>query len=230
MAVPNEFVNGTVADASLINENFAYVGMVPVGTILDWCKSFTNTPALDNHFVECNGQVLSDAESIYNGQTIPNLNGSGATTGTATSGAATTITQSTASWTTNAFAGFVIKLTGGTGSGQFRQVVSNTATAITIQGNWTTNPASGTTFSVSSPQRFLRGATTSGGTGGEDAHLMTIGELVAHNHSISGGSNSGSVNRNDGTGSTQYTNSTGGSQAFSELPSYYETVKIIRIK
>lgn len=52
-------------------------GIVPIGGIVAWLKSFTNTPALPAEFVECNGQVLSDAGSVYNGQTIPNLNASG---------------------------------------------------------------------------------------------------------------------------------------------------------
>lgn len=75
MAVPNVFSNGTVADADEVNENFSYIGMVPIGSIIPWLKSYTNTPALDSHFVECNGQTLSDTDSIYNGQVIPNLNG-----------------------------------------------------------------------------------------------------------------------------------------------------------
>jgi hypothetical protein len=52
-------------------------GLVPVGSPIPWLKSYTNTPALPGEFVECNGQVLSDADSDYDGQTIPNLNGSG---------------------------------------------------------------------------------------------------------------------------------------------------------
>ena len=77
MAVPNVFSNGTKADADKVNANFSYVNcLVPIGTILPWLKSLTNTPALDDRFVECNGQTLSDAESVYDGQTIPNLNGS----------------------------------------------------------------------------------------------------------------------------------------------------------
>lgn len=52
----------------------------PIGSVLAWLKSFTNTPALPDGWVEMNGQTLSDAESVYDGQTIPNLNG--ATAGT----------------------------------------------------------------------------------------------------------------------------------------------------
>ena len=38
------------------------------------------TPKLPDTFVECNGQTLSDADSVFDGQTIPNLNGSGSST------------------------------------------------------------------------------------------------------------------------------------------------------
>ncbi|MCK4606915.1 MAG: hypothetical protein KAU35_06430 [candidate division Zixibacteria bacterium] len=48
---------------------------VPVGSIIAWVKSFPNTPVLQEEYVECNGQTLSDPDSPYNGQTIPNLNG-----------------------------------------------------------------------------------------------------------------------------------------------------------
>ena len=58
---------------------FSGYGIIPVGSVLPWLKSFTNTPALPDGWVECSGQVLNDAYSIYNGQTIPNLNGSGGT-------------------------------------------------------------------------------------------------------------------------------------------------------
>ena len=47
---------------------------VPIGTIVAWHKSATGTPALPDGWVECNGQVLNDAASPYNGQAIPNLN------------------------------------------------------------------------------------------------------------------------------------------------------------
>lgn len=73
-------------------------GIVPIGSIVSWCKSFPGVPALgaDTLFVECNGQVLNDPSSPLDGQTIPNYNGenrfargnstSGGTGGTATIG------------------------------------------------------------------------------------------------------------------------------------------------
>jgi hypothetical protein len=63
----------------------------PIGAIIAWAKSFPNTPSLPSNYVECNGQVLNDAASPYNGQTIPDLNGEarflrGGTTSGATGG------------------------------------------------------------------------------------------------------------------------------------------------
>jgi hypothetical protein len=57
--------------------NIVTIGLVPVGAILAWHKTLSNTPALPSEFVECNGGNLSDPGSVYNGQPIPNLNGYG---------------------------------------------------------------------------------------------------------------------------------------------------------
>lgn len=50
-------------------------GLVPVGCVVAYLKSLTNAPALPDEFVECNGQTLSDAQSVFNGVVIPDLNG-----------------------------------------------------------------------------------------------------------------------------------------------------------
>jgi len=68
---------------------------VPIGTILPWAKSLSGVPALWDGWVECNGQVLSDAGSPINGVTIPNLNGDGRVLkGAASSGAASDLSHS----------------------------------------------------------------------------------------------------------------------------------------
>jgi hypothetical protein len=54
------------------------------------------------------------------------------TNGTATGGSATTITQTGAAWTVNAFAGTYVRLTGGAGVGQVRKIASNTADTLTL--------------------------------------------------------------------------------------------------
>lgn len=51
---------------------------LPIGSVIAWAKSFTGVPSgLPAGWVECNGQVLSDGESLLDAQTIPNLNASG---------------------------------------------------------------------------------------------------------------------------------------------------------
>lgn len=78
MAIRNTY--DTVADGDQLNEGyFNSLGIVPVGAVVAWLKTFTNTPALLGLFVECNGQVLSDGDSVYDGETIPDLNGSSGT-------------------------------------------------------------------------------------------------------------------------------------------------------
>ena len=49
----------------------------PIGSVMAWLKSLTGCPALSENWVECNGQVLSDAESPFDGMTIPDLNANG---------------------------------------------------------------------------------------------------------------------------------------------------------
>lgn len=68
--------------------------LTPIGSVIAWLKSYTNTPqTLPTGFVECAGQTLNDASSVYNGQTIPDLNGGvfmrGDTTSGGTGGSAT---------------------------------------------------------------------------------------------------------------------------------------------
>lgn len=86
MAVLHENLGGANAVAgdkwspTNTRDTIGAMGYVPIGTVLPWLKSYTNTPTLlSDSFVECNGQTLSDADSPYNGQTIPDLNGSSGT-------------------------------------------------------------------------------------------------------------------------------------------------------
>jgi hypothetical protein len=163
-AVTNTFVpkTGTTISSSEMDANFTDIEnefndvthssvlkqIVPIGSVIAWLKSYPNTPSLPTGWVECNGQTLSDAGSVYNGQVIPNLNNSG--------GAAT--------------------------------------------------------------NRFLRGATASGGTGGSETHTHSVSLPQRPDQSGSGTAwyGAGSTPINTGSEST--------------LPSYYEVVWIIRVK
>lgn len=68
--------------------------------------------------------------------------------GTASAGGITTLTDSGKSWTVNGYTNKVVKLTGGTGSGQVRNIVSNTATELTVDKVWEDIPDNTTTYSV----------------------------------------------------------------------------------
>lgn len=82
--------------------------------------------------------------------------------GTATAGASKTITDSGATWGTNVWAGWVVKITGGTGSGQVKQVASNTGTALTVDGNWQTTPSTDSTYVIYRGAQATSGKATAG--------------------------------------------------------------------
>ncbi len=48
--------------------------LVPIGVVLPWFKDLPGVPALGENFVECNGQLLDDAESPLDGQLMPDIN------------------------------------------------------------------------------------------------------------------------------------------------------------
>lgn len=60
--------------------------------------------------------------------------------GLATAGAATTLTDGGASWTTNVFTNARVRIIAGTGDGQDRAISSNTGTVLTVDTAWDVNP------------------------------------------------------------------------------------------
>jgi hypothetical protein len=59
---------------SLAAQLAALANLVPIGAVIPWFKDTPGVPALPSNFVECNGQVLSDAESPLDGQLMPDIN------------------------------------------------------------------------------------------------------------------------------------------------------------
>ncbi|HEY0548937.1 MAG TPA: hypothetical protein VGF13_04995 [Verrucomicrobiae bacterium] len=112
---------------------------VPIGCPVAYLKNLPGMPALPGNYVECNGQVLSDAQSPLDGVTLPDLNGA--------SGGA---------------------------------------------------------------QRFLRGATASGATGGNDEHTHAVDDSAGYRVITQGGEL--------------------GVNLSSSMPSYYEVVWVMRVK
>lgn len=75
--------------------------------------------------------------------------GTGFEGGTATSGAGSTLTKSTATWTTNQWTGYRLNIFSGTGAGQSRAIASNTGTVITVSVAWSVNPDATSVFEIS---------------------------------------------------------------------------------
>jgi len=73
------------------------------------------------------------------------------TSGTATAGGATTLTDSTATWGTTQYVDKWVEITGGTGIGQTRKIASHTGTALTVSA-WTTNPDTTSTYRIIQPK------------------------------------------------------------------------------
>jgi len=76
-------------------------------------------------------------------------------TGTATAGAASTLTNSGKSWTTNQWTNYMVRITGGTGIGQTRVIASNTGTVLTVSSAWTTNPDATSTYEITANEDWL---------------------------------------------------------------------------
>lgn len=91
-------------------------------------------------------------------------------TGTASSGATTSITDSGKTWGTDQWKGWLVRTTGGTGSGQVKRISSNTGTVLTISGAapagglWATTPDNTTTYLIYQGPQVETGKSTAAGT------------------------------------------------------------------
>ena len=73
--------------------------------------------------------------------------------GTATAGAATTLTNNTKTWATNQWTNYQVRITEGLGKGQVRTISSNTGTVLTVPA-WTTNPDATSQYVIEANQDF----------------------------------------------------------------------------
>jgi hypothetical protein len=92
-------------------------------------------------------------------------------TGTATAGAATTLTNSAKAWAANQWANYQIKIVSGAGAGQIRTIASNTGTVITVSAAWATNPDATSVYHIEGNDDFL--------------YLMGNGAVAMYRYSIS---------------------------------------------
>ena len=84
--------------------------------------------------------------NLYLGtQYNPPARDSGTSSGSNT---ATTLNDTSKSWTTSTWVGGVVRITAGTGAGQIRAICANTATQITVCESWTTIPDSTSKYEI----------------------------------------------------------------------------------
>lgn len=76
-------------------------------------------------------------------------------TGTATSGEATTLTNSAKAWATNQWKNFQIRITAGLGIGQIRTISANDGTQITVSSAWATNPDNTSVYKIEANDDLL---------------------------------------------------------------------------
>ena len=76
-------------------------------------------------------------------------------TGTATSGGASTLTNSTKSWATNMWANYQVRIKSGTGAGQIRTIASNTGTVLTVSAAWAVNPDLTSVYAIEGNTDFM---------------------------------------------------------------------------
>jgi len=74
--------------------------------------------------------------------------------GTATAGAATTLTDSSKSWATDQWIAYQVRITGGTGVGQVRPITDSTGTVLTV-ASWTTNPDATSTYVIEGDENAI---------------------------------------------------------------------------
>lgn len=103
-----------------------------------------------------------------------------ATTGTATAGGASTLTDSGASFT-DAMLDAPLAITSGTGKGQIRRITARSSTQLTVDSAWDTQPDTTSTYSVGAIKWQLKtGIMEMGGRGVDDEYHTTQAMSVVY--------------------------------------------------
>lgn len=134
------------------NEANAYVGSGYFGKNTAFGISFNDTTDVEGG----PNQVTFDVVHYNDNRGLFTL-----FTGAAASGSTNTLTSTTGGFGINVWAGCTITITGGTGTGQSRRILSHTDTVITTKSNWTTPPDATSTYEITG--LLTNGTASSGG-------------------------------------------------------------------
>ena len=120
---------------------------------------------------------------------------SNVTTGTATAGAGTSLTDTTKAWVVNQWADYTLQIVGGTGAGQVRTITGNTATVLTVSSNWTANPDATSVYAVYGNDAYATGLATAGAstTLTNSTKTWTVNQWTNYQVRIAGGTGIGQV-------------------------------------
>jgi len=223
--MPFNFVNGTIADADEVNENFEAVWQ-PVGSIVAWLKTFSlaiagvNTAVAANKLIDGGGGFAAAVEVDY----IVENN-----------------TDNTFSYCTVVDLDTQLSLNADIFPAPFGDNYNVWQTPrlnefwVECNGNAIVDadsPYNGTnTPNLNGTPSFLRGNTVSGGTGGSDTHNHWVFDAIGGG--IAGITQGGgtSTTFNNAGGVINYSSATDCyTNMASTLPVYYEVVWIMRIK
>lgn len=118
-----------------MNAGTAAVGfsVYDVATNAWTARSVTNLPTLWG----TTGQLISTLGSVKP-----------FASGTATAGAASTLTNGAKAWAANMWSNYQVRITAGTGKGQIRVIASNTGTVLTVSAAWTVVPDATSVYSI----------------------------------------------------------------------------------
>ena len=103
----------------------------------------TGAPVSDADILEFIYDAQAEIEDIYKTKFANQEQ-----TGTATAATDSSLTDSGSAWTVDAYKNMTVHITGGTGAGQYRNIVSNTAEILNVEPNWDTNPDATSTFEI----------------------------------------------------------------------------------
>lgn len=126
--------------------------------------AFSSTPDTTSTYkiFALSESVIQNPSEIYSPiVTAVETSGGVLDSGTATAGAASTLTDTSKNWDTDIWQYAVLSITGGTGEGQTREIASNTATVITVTNAFTTTPDSTSTYKITTNNTQLAGAVNS---------------------------------------------------------------------
>lgn len=126
--------------------DFAFVYDLMTKTWWKWWFPFTAGAVVSGtlYLGDTEGRIYTFGTGNADGVT------SGTTSGTATAATTTSLTDDDATFNTTGDGdrGAWVRITGGTGKGQIRQIQSNTATALTINAAWSETPDTTSTYTV----------------------------------------------------------------------------------